>query len=49
MPDMMAAVQNGQLDPSFLITHRMSLEESARGYEMFKNKEDGCLRAAFTP
>jgi threonine dehydrogenase-like Zn-dependent dehydrogenase len=49
MPEMFAAVQTGQLDPSFLITHRMSLEESPRGYEMFKKKEDNCLRAVFTP
>jgi hypothetical protein len=27
----------------------MSLEEGPRGYELFKKKEDGCLRAAFTP
>jgi len=49
MPEMMEAVQAGKLDPSFLITHRMSLEEGPRGYEMFKKKEDGCLRAVFTP
>jgi threonine dehydrogenase-like Zn-dependent dehydrogenase len=49
MPAMMAAVQAGELDPSFLITHRMSLEDAPRGYELFKNKEDGCLRAVFTP
>jgi threonine dehydrogenase-like Zn-dependent dehydrogenase len=39
----------GELDPSFLVTHRMSLEESPRGYEMFKHKQDGCIRAVFTP
>ena len=49
MPQMMEHVQRGDLDPSFLVTHRMSLEESPRGYEMFKKKEDGCLRAAFAP
>ena len=49
MPQMMEAVQRGELDPSFLITHRLSLEDSPRGYEMFKKKEDECLRAAFTP
>jgi threonine dehydrogenase-like Zn-dependent dehydrogenase len=42
-------VAKGQLDPSFLVTHRMSLEESPRGYEMFKQKEDGCIRVVFTP
>jgi threonine dehydrogenase-like Zn-dependent dehydrogenase len=49
MSRMIEHVQAGDLDPSFLLTHRMSLEDSPRGYEMFKNKEDGCLRAAFTP
>ncbi|HWT95635.1 MAG TPA: zinc-dependent alcohol dehydrogenase [Solirubrobacteraceae bacterium] len=49
MGEMMGHVQAGDLDPSFLITHRMSLEESVRGYEMFKKKEDNCLRAVFTP
>lgn len=27
----------------------MSLDEGPRGYEMFKNKEDGCVRAVFRP
>jgi threonine dehydrogenase-like Zn-dependent dehydrogenase len=49
MPAMLEHVQNGELDPSFLITHRMSLEDGPRGYDMFKNKEDGCVRAVFTP
>ena len=49
MPRMLEHVQNGELDPSFLITHRMPLEDAARGYEMFKDKEDGCVRAVFAP
>jgi len=49
MARMIEHVQTGDLDPSFLLTHRMSLEDSPRGYDMFKNKHDGCLRAAFTP
>jgi threonine dehydrogenase-like Zn-dependent dehydrogenase len=49
MPEMMASVQSGELDPSYLVTHRMSLEDSPRGYELFKNKEDKCLRAVFAP
>jgi threonine dehydrogenase-like Zn-dependent dehydrogenase len=49
MGRMIEHMQAGDLDPSFLVTHRMSLEESPRGYEMFKKKEDGCLRVAFTP
>jgi threonine dehydrogenase-like Zn-dependent dehydrogenase len=49
MSQMLQHVQAGNLDPSFLLTHRMSLEDAPRGYEMFEKKEDGCLRAAFTP
>ena len=49
MPRMLEHVQEGELDPSVLLTHRMSLEDGPRGYEIFKNKEDGCIRAAFAP
>ncbi len=41
-------VARGELDPSYLVTHRFSLEDAPRGYEMFKTKEDGCVRAVFT-
>jgi threonine dehydrogenase-like Zn-dependent dehydrogenase len=49
MPRMLEHVQKGELDPSFLITHRMPLEEAARGYQLFKDKDDGCMRAVFVP
>ncbi|MBG0830688.1 glutathione-dependent formaldehyde dehydrogenase [Planomonospora sp. ID67723] len=39
----------GEIDASHLLTHPMSLDDGPRGYEMFKNKEDGCVRAVFTP
>jgi threonine dehydrogenase-like Zn-dependent dehydrogenase len=35
-------IQQGQIDPSFIITHRMPLSDAPKGYEMFGNKEDGC-------
>jgi len=49
MARMIEHVQAGDLDPSFLLTHRMSLEDGPKGYDRFKHKHDGCLRAAFTP
>lgn len=49
MPRMLEHVQAGQLDPSFLATHTMPLDEAPRGYQLFKEKEDDCLRAVFTP
>lgn len=42
-------IEENEMDPSYLATHRFSLEESPRGYEMFKHKEDECVRAVFTP
>src|SRR5918912_391676 len=37
-------IENGEIDPSFIITHRLALDEAPRGYELFKNKEDDCLK-----
>jgi threonine dehydrogenase-like Zn-dependent dehydrogenase len=49
MSRLLQHVAKGDLDPSFLATHRLSLEDSPRGYDMFKHKKDGCVRAVFTP
>jgi threonine dehydrogenase-like Zn-dependent dehydrogenase len=49
LPRLLEHASKGELDPSYLVTHRFSLEEAPRGYEMFKKKEDGCVRAVFTP
>lgn len=49
VPRLLEHVARGELDPSYLVTHRFPLEEAPRGYEMFKNKEQGCVRAVFTP
>jgi len=35
-------IESGQIDPSFVITHRLPLSEAARGYEIFLNKLDNC-------
>ena len=42
-------VQQGDLDPSILITHDLPLDEGVRAYDMFKNKTDGCIRFALMP
>jgi threonine dehydrogenase-like Zn-dependent dehydrogenase len=42
-------IQNGEIDPSFIVTHRLPLDEAPRGYELFKKKEDGCLKVVLTP
>jgi threonine dehydrogenase-like Zn-dependent dehydrogenase len=42
-------IARGDLDTRHLVSHEMSLDDAPRGYEMFKNKEDGCVRAVFRP
>jgi threonine dehydrogenase-like Zn-dependent dehydrogenase len=42
-------VQNGEIDPSFIVTHRLPLDDAPHGYELFKNKEDDCLKVVLTP
>jgi threonine dehydrogenase-like Zn-dependent dehydrogenase len=42
-------VENGDIDPSFVVTHRMSLDEAPNGYETFKNKQDECVKVVLKP
>jgi threonine dehydrogenase-like Zn-dependent dehydrogenase len=42
-------IENGDIDPSFIVTHRLPLDEAPRGYELFKNKEDDCLKVVLKP
>ena len=39
----------GEISAGHLTTHPMPLEDAARGYQLFKEKEDGCVRAVFHP
>ncbi len=42
-------IERGEIDPSFVITHRMSLDEAPRGYETFKHKQDECMKVVLKP
>ena len=42
-------VQNGDIDPSFVITHKMSLEDAPKGYEIFTHKKDNCIKVVLKP
>jgi threonine dehydrogenase-like Zn-dependent dehydrogenase len=41
-------IERGEIDPSFVITHRMRLEDASRGFALFNNKEDGCEKVVLT-
>jgi threonine dehydrogenase-like Zn-dependent dehydrogenase len=49
MRPLLQRIENGDIDPSFVITHRMSLEDAPRAYDMFKNKEDNCIKVVLKP
>jgi threonine dehydrogenase-like Zn-dependent dehydrogenase len=49
MRPLLARIQNGEIDPSFVITHRMPLDDAPKGYEMFLNKEDDCIKIVLKP
>lgn len=42
-------IQNGEIDPSFLITHRLPLEQAPHAYEIFKHKRDNCIKVVLKP
>jgi len=42
-------IENGDIDPSFIITHRMRLEDAAEGYRTFRDKIDDCIKVVLTP
>ena len=42
-------IENGDLDPSFIITHRVPLERAPEMYETFRDKEDDCIKVVLDP
>ena len=42
MKPLLERIQKGDIDPTFIITHHLPLEQAAEGYEMFNKKQDNC-------
>lgn len=42
-------IENGEIDPSFLITHRLALSDGPDAYKTFRDKQDGCIKVVMTP
>jgi threonine dehydrogenase-like Zn-dependent dehydrogenase len=42
MRPLLERIRKGEIDPTFVITHRMKLDEAPRGYEIFNDKVEGC-------
>jgi threonine dehydrogenase-like Zn-dependent dehydrogenase len=46
---LLGRVERGEIDPSFVITHRLPLADAAHGYSIFKNKEQQCIKVVLKP
>jgi threonine dehydrogenase-like Zn-dependent dehydrogenase len=42
MKPLLERIQKGDIDPTFIITHHLPLDQAAEGYEMFNEKQDDC-------
>lgn len=46
---LLSRIENGEIDPTFVITHTMSLQEAPHAYEIFKDKEDNYIKVVLKP
>lgn len=42
-------VENGDIDPTFVITHRLPLDEAPQAYKTFLEKKDNCIKVVLKP
>jgi threonine dehydrogenase-like Zn-dependent dehydrogenase len=47
--DLLRLIQEGKIDPSFVITHTVALEDGPAMYKTFRDKEDGCVKVVLKP
>lgn len=49
MRPLLKLIEDGKIDPSFIITHRMKLDDAPRGYRIFQKKQDKCVKIVLRP
>lgn len=49
LPQLLQRIVEGEIDPSFVITHRGSLEDGTDFYKTFRDKKDGCVKVVLKP
>jgi threonine dehydrogenase-like Zn-dependent dehydrogenase len=48
MKPLLERIERGEIDPTFIITHRMKLEDAPKGFDLFMHKEDDCMKVVLT-
>jgi threonine dehydrogenase-like Zn-dependent dehydrogenase len=49
MKPLMDRIEKGEIDPSFIISHRVKLSDGPKAYEIFSNKQDNCIKVVMRP
>ena len=49
MPILLERIERGEIDPSFIITHRIGLEDAPAMYRTFRDKQDACIKVVMKP
>jgi threonine dehydrogenase-like Zn-dependent dehydrogenase len=49
MRPLLERIQNGDIDPTFVVTHHMELGDAPTGYDVFKHKRDDCVKVVLKP
>lgn len=46
---LLGRIEKGEIDPSFVITHRLRLQDAAQGYDIFSNDKNACIKVVLKP
>jgi len=49
MRPLLERIEKGEIDPTFVVTHQFKLEDAPKGYELFKHKQDECIKVVLKP
>ncbi|MHB8954441.1 MAG: zinc-dependent alcohol dehydrogenase [Pirellulaceae bacterium] len=49
MKPLLQKIEEGKIDPSFVITHRIPLDDAPAAYKAFRDKQDGCIKVVIKP
>ncbi len=49
MPTLLAKIESGAIDPSFVVTRRLPLDQAPEAYKAFRDKTDGCIKVVSKP
>jgi threonine dehydrogenase-like Zn-dependent dehydrogenase len=49
LPKLLDRIEKGEIDPSFVITHRATLEDGPELYKTFRDRKDGCIKVVMKP